>query len=110
MTCDEIKSLIRNAYNREKSIDLAPSGMSYTVIVNSDGLCSDVEMKDKSGNLLDSNKLYTVGVNSYIASSYKFSHTDPGTTSYNTTAQTLLDYLGDVKNVNYGGVNRVSKK
>ena len=110
MTCDEIKSLICNAYNREKSIDLAPSGMSYTVIVNSDGLCSDVEMKDKSGNLLDSNKLYTVGVNSYIASSYKFSHTDPGTTSYNTTAQTLLDYLGDVKNVNYAGVNRVSKK
>lgn len=110
MTCDEIKSLIRNAYNREKSIDLAPSGMSYTVIVNSDGLCSDVEMKDKSGNLLDSNKLYTVGVNSYIASSYKFSHADPGTTSYNTTAQTLLDYLGDVKNVNYAGVNRVSKK
>jgi 2',3'-cyclic-nucleotide 2'-phosphodiesterase (5'-nucleotidase family) len=110
MTYDEIKSLICNAFNREKSVDLAPSGMSYTVIVNSDGLCSDVEMKDKTGNLLDTSKSYTVGVNSYIAASYKFNHNDPGTTNYNTTAQTLLDYLGDVKKVNYAGVKRVSVK
>jgi 5'-nucleotidase/UDP-sugar diphosphatase len=110
MTYDEIKSLICNAYNREKSIDLAPSGMSYTIIVNSEGLCSDVEMKDKTGNLLDASKTYTVGVNSYIAASYKFIHNDPGTTNYNTTAQTLLDYLGDVKKVNYTGVKRVSVK
>jgi 2',3'-cyclic-nucleotide 2'-phosphodiesterase (5'-nucleotidase family) len=110
MTYDEIKSLICNAYNREKSIDLAPSGMTYVVIVNSEGLCSDAEMKDKSGNLLDVNKTYTVGLNSYIAASYKFNHKDPGTTNYNTTAQTLLDYLGDVKKVNYSGVKRVSRK
>jgi 5'-nucleotidase / UDP-sugar diphosphatase len=110
MTYDEIKSLICNSFNREKSIDLAPSGMSYTVIVNSDGLCSDVEMKDKSGNLLEVNKTYTVGLNSYIAASYKFNHQDPGTTNYNTTAQMLLDYLGDVKKVNYTGVKRVFEK
>jgi 2',3'-cyclic-nucleotide 2'-phosphodiesterase (5'-nucleotidase family) len=110
MTYDEIKSLICNSYNREKSIDLAPSGMSYTVIVNTDGLCSDIEMKDQGGKLLDDTKSYTVGLNSYIAASYKFNHTDPGTTNYNTTAQTLLDYLGEVKKVNYAGVNRVSEK
>jgi 2',3'-cyclic-nucleotide 2'-phosphodiesterase (5'-nucleotidase family) len=110
MTYDEIKSLICNAYNREKSIDLAPSGMSYTVIVNSEGLCSDIEMKDKTGKLLEAGKSYTVGVNSYIAASYKFDHKDPGTTNYNTTAQTLLDYLGDVKKVNYAGEKRVAEK
>jgi len=110
MTYDEIKSLICYAYNREKSIDLTPSGMTYTVIMNSEGLCTDVEMKDKEGKLLDAGKSYTVGVNSYIAASYKFDHKDPGTTNYNTTAQTLLDYLGDVKKVNYAGVRRVSKK
>jgi len=59
---------------------------------------------------LDAEKSYTVGLNSYIAASYKFDHTDPGTTNYNTTAQTLLDYLGEVKKVNYAGVNRVSEK
>ena len=110
MTYDEIKSLICNAYNREKSIDLVPSGMTYTVIVNSEGLCTDVEMKDMSGNLIDPAKTYTVGVNSYISASYKFNHTDPGTTNYNTTAQTLLDYLADVKKVNYAGVQRVFEK
>jgi len=110
MTYDEIKSLIINAYNREKKIDLVPSGMTYTVIVNSEGLCSDVEMKDLSGKLLDESKTYTVGVNSYISASYKFNHTDPGTTNYNTTAQTLLDYLSEVKKVNYAGVKRVFEK
>ena len=110
MSYDEIKSLIFNAYNREKEIDLVPSGMSYTVTVNSDDLCTDVEMKDLSGNLLDNQKAYTVGMNSYIAASYKFNHKDAGTTNFITTAQTLLDYLGEVKKVNYAGVKRVSGK
>lgn len=110
MTYDEIKSLICNAYNRDKSIDLVPSGMTYTVTVNSEGFCSDVEMKDNSGNLLDVTKTYSVGINSYISATYKFNHADPGSTNYNTTAQTLLDYLGEVKKVNYAGVKRVSEK
>lgn len=107
MTYDEIKSLICNAYNREKSPDLVPSGMTYTVKVNAEGLCADVEMKDKAGKTLDQNKSYTVGLNSYISASYKFNHVDPGTTNYNTSAQTLLDYLGEVKKVSYAGERRV---
>ena len=107
MTYNEIKSLIINSYNRDKSFDLMPSGMTYTVIVDADGLCTDVEMKYLQGNLLDPAKTYTVGVNSYISASYTFDHKDPGTTNYNTTAQTLLDYLVEVKKVNYAGVRRV---
>jgi 2',3'-cyclic-nucleotide 2'-phosphodiesterase (5'-nucleotidase family) len=106
MTCDEIRSLICNAYNREKEIDLVPSGMTYTVSVDTDGTCASVEMKDLSGKLLDETRTYTVGLNSYISASYKFNHKDPGTTNYNTSAQTLLDYLGEVKKVNYSGVKR----
>lgn len=110
MTYNEIKSLICNSFNRDKSLDLVPSGLTYTVTVNSDGSCADIEMKDLKGNLLDQTKTYTVGLNSYISASYKFNHTDPGTTNYNTTAQTLLDYLGDVKKVNYAGTKRASVK
>jgi len=110
MTSDEIKSLIRNSYNREKSLDLVPSGMTYTVILNNDGSCTDVEMKDQTGKMLDAAKTYLVGLNSYMAASYKFNHTDPGTTNYSTTAQTLLDYLSDVKKVNYTGVRRTSSE
>jgi len=107
MSYIEIKSLICNAYNRGKEIDLIPSGMTYTVTVNNEGLCTDLEMKDKTGKLLDADKMYKVGLNSYISASYKFDHADPGTTNYNTSAQTLLDYLKDVKNVNYAGAKRV---
>jgi 2',3'-cyclic-nucleotide 2'-phosphodiesterase (5'-nucleotidase family) len=110
MTYDEIKSLIINAYNREKKIDLVPSGMTYTVMINGEGVCTEIEMKDVTGNLIDQNKSYTVGINSYISASYKFDHKDPGTTNYNTTAQTLLDYLSEVKKVNYAGVRRVFEK
>jgi 5'-nucleotidase / UDP-sugar diphosphatase len=110
MTVDEIKSLICHAYNREKSLDLVPSGMTYTVIVNNEGLCVDAVMLDKSGNPLASGKTYSVGLNSYIASSYKFNHADPGTTNYNTTAQTLLDFLADIKSVNYAGTKRIAMK
>jgi len=110
MSVDEIKSLICNAFNREKEIDLAVSGMTYTIIKDTAGSCKDVEMKDNSGNLLDSAKKYTVGTNSYISASYKFDHEDPGTTNFNTSAQTLLDYLGDVKKVNYSGVKRVFER
>jgi 2',3'-cyclic-nucleotide 2'-phosphodiesterase (5'-nucleotidase family) len=110
MTYEEIKSLICSAYNREKEIDLVPSGMTYMVTVGPEGLCTDVEMRDLSGNLLDAAKSYTVGLNSYISASYKFKHADPGTTNFKTGAQTLLDYLGEIKKVNYSGVKRVSEK
>jgi 5'-nucleotidase / UDP-sugar diphosphatase len=110
MTYEEVKSLIRNSYNRNKSLDLVPSGMTYTVMLGSDSLCSDVEMKDLSGKLLDGSKTYAVGVNSYISASYKFPHADPGVTNYNTTAQTLLDYLAEVKRVNYAGIVRAFVK
>jgi 2',3'-cyclic-nucleotide 2'-phosphodiesterase (5'-nucleotidase family) len=110
MTYAEIKTLLCNAYNRNKETDLVPSGMTYTVTVNSEGVCTDVEMKDTSGKILDSTKSYTVGLNSYIAASYKFDRADQGITNYTTTAQALLDYLGEVKKVNYSGVQRVPKR
>jgi 2',3'-cyclic-nucleotide 2'-phosphodiesterase (5'-nucleotidase family) len=110
MSYNELKAFLIYSYNRGKEIDLIPSGMIYTLTVNNEGLCTDVEMKDKSGNLLDPAKTYTVGVNSYISASYKFEHADPGTTNYSTTAQTLLSYLADVKKVNYAGVKRVFVK
>lgn len=110
MTLDEIKGLIKYSYNREKSRDLVPSGLTYTVITNSEGVCTDVDIRDKSGNLPDPSKTYTVGLNSYISASYNFPHADPGTTNYITSAQSLLDYLAEVKKVNYSGVVRVNVK
>jgi 2',3'-cyclic-nucleotide 2'-phosphodiesterase (5'-nucleotidase family) len=106
MNAEEIKSLICNAFNKEKSIDLQASGMTYTVIKGADGKCADVIMNDLNGNPLDPGREYTVGVNSYISASYTFSHRDPGTSLAITAAQALIEYLMEVKSVNYAGKKR----
>ncbi|MBK7212347.1 MAG: bifunctional metallophosphatase/5'-nucleotidase [Bacteroidales bacterium] len=108
MNSEEIKSLIMNAYNRGKEIDLEVSGMKYTVIIDEQGICTEVVMIDNSGQALLDGKEYTVGVNSYISATYKFNHRDSGTTSYSTTAQALIEYLGEVKKVNYTDVVRTA--
>jgi len=110
MTLAEIQSLICNAYNREKQIDLEVSGMTYTVFRDVSGLCSDMEMLDKSGAPLDASRTYTVAVNSYIAAGYRFDHADPGTSGMITTEQLLIDYLGKAGKVDYSGVRRAFVK
>jgi 5'-nucleotidase/UDP-sugar diphosphatase len=106
----EIKSLICSTFNREKLLELEVSGMTYTAITDGSGTCTDVEMLDMSGNPLVADKDYTVGVNSYVATSYTFDHRDPGRPTYVPTAHALIEYLEQVKKVNYAGVNRISVK
>ncbi len=107
MTIAEIRSLIMNAFNRDKKPDLMVSGMNYTALLNENGICVDLELRDPSGNLLDPDKRYKVGMNSYIGATYVFDHSDPGTSQYETTAQTLINFLEEKKEVSYEGVNRI---
>jgi 2',3'-cyclic-nucleotide 2'-phosphodiesterase (5'-nucleotidase family) len=107
MTLAEIRSLIMNAFNRDKKSDLMVSGMTYTALLNENGICVDLELKDTSGNFLDPDKHYKVGMNSYIGATYVFDHTDQGTSQYETTAQTLINFLEEKKAVSYNGINRI---
>ena len=106
MNAAELKSLIASAYNREKSLDLQISGLSYYLLVDSAGLLKEVHLMDCKGKSLDPEKEYTVGINSYLASSYRFEHRDSGVSLYTTTAQALIDYLKAQKVVDYTGVKR----
>jgi len=110
MTVPEIRSLIRNAYNRTKELDLEVSGMTYTAILAPDSSCVDVEMLDRSGKPLNEEATFTVGLNSYISASYRFDHKDPGTTTYTTSAQALIEYLKETGKVDYSGVRRISAR
>jgi 5'-nucleotidase / UDP-sugar diphosphatase len=110
MTGKEIQSLICNAYNREKTIDLAVSGMTYTVIIDKSGICREVIMLTEKGQPIDLSKEYSVALNSYIAASYRFDHHDPGKPASVLTEQLLIDYLKRVKTVNYTGVERTFLK
>ncbi|MCU0289782.1 MAG: bifunctional metallophosphatase/5'-nucleotidase [Acidobacteria bacterium] len=99
MTPAEIKSLIANSYRRQNELDLKVSGIQYTVIVQENAgpgkplVIKDVELKDEAGNLLDENKKYKVGINDYIASSYKFTHKDQGKALKTLIASVVIDYL-----------------
>jgi 2',3'-cyclic-nucleotide 2'-phosphodiesterase (5'-nucleotidase family) len=106
MNIAEIQSLICNSFNRNKDVDLIPSGVKYTVVTDQNGLCTAVNLTNMNGAPLDPGKEYTVGVNSYIAASYSFDHRDAGASQFKTTAQTLIEYLGKMKNVSYDGVSR----
>ncbi len=104
----EIKSLILNAYSDAgNEPDLQVSGLEYTIITDLQGKAVELKMKTSNGTKLRNNKKYTVGMNSYIASSYKFQHKDPGKSLFVTTAQTLIDFIINQKQVNYQGTKRV---
>lgn len=103
MSTAEIKELILTDFEKYRDFDLKVSGITYTVTYKSlphgSLKVTDVELRDASGKLLDETKTYKVGFNNYIASSYKFSHKDPGKALLTSIAQTLADYLrqgGDI--------------
>ncbi|MEI7663778.1 MAG: bifunctional UDP-sugar hydrolase/5'-nucleotidase [Bacteroidota bacterium] len=108
MTVDEIKSLICYGYQHEKEIDLQVSGMNYRITDNGKKQCAQVEVFDKSGKALDPTHEYSVAMNNYIASAYKFDHKDPGTITKVNTNDALISYLREVKKVNYMGTKRAT--
>lgn len=99
MTPAEIRSLIANDYEKHRDLDLKVSGITYIVTATRGGKVKNVEIRDRKGNLLNENRKYKVGMNDYIASSYKFDHTDPGKSLMVTVADTVIKYLKEYPNV-----------
>jgi 5'-nucleotidase / UDP-sugar diphosphatase len=106
LSAKEIETLVRYGYDLHNKIDLAPSGMTYTVNTDSTGKYISAEMKDLNGNHLDPEKEFSVAVNSYVATSYKFEHKDPGNSSGMTSEEILINFLREVQKINYSGVKR----
>lgn len=93
MTLEEIRSLIRFDYEHIKPLDLQVSGLEYTVIVSRKKKLLAVELETTGNNELDEDKTYTVGMNNYMASAYRFNHQDPGQSSYSKVVDLLISYL-----------------
>ena len=99
MTPAEIRTLLMNSYRKaSKRADLLVSGMTYTIHTH-DGKAVSVTIKDMNGNPLDENKQYKVGINSYLASSYRFDHADPGHETTATSSDALIEYLKQQKEI-----------
>ena len=77
MTPEEIRTLLKNSYRKgDKSVDLIPAGLQYTIYTHHNKV-TRIKVTDSTGQTLDENKRYRVGMNSYIASSYQFDKSLP---------------------------------
>ncbi len=105
MTTAEIRSLISNSfYNGEPGIRV--SGIHYTVVITS-GQISNIKLQHYDGSFLDENKTYKVGLSDYIYNSYTFDHQNEPISLGITTAESIIEFLKDVKMVNYKGEKRI---
>ena len=94
---DEIRNLIVTSFKKGGKIDLYAGGLFYTIFKNRNNGIEKIILKDRNGKLLDGSKKYSVAINNYIASAYKFKKKDPGRSANITLAQVVTEYLKNCK-------------
>lgn len=104
----EMRNLFLAAFELDDFLPIYPSGMTTRYLLNSDGSLKNVELFTSDGKPLDMDKTYSVVMNDYMASSYKYEHKDPGQGLFRTSAEATIDYLKNLKNIpSYRGMLRV---
>lgn len=93
MTPDEIRGLLKGSFEKNDAIDLQVAGLAYKVVTDADRRVREIRLSRPDGAPLPEDRTYAVGLSSYIASSYAFSHKDPGRSLQTTVADALLRYL-----------------
>ena len=89
----DIRTLLKKSHqNNSQSIDLIPSGLKY-IIHTHNGKATHITLTDKDGKPLDENKVYKVGMNSYIASSYPIRQTIPHQEMSTQSCDALIKYM-----------------
>jgi 5'-nucleotidase / UDP-sugar diphosphatase len=93
LTAAEIRNLIAASFTKGGDLDLQVSGITYVVRCDDAGAIREILLRDGSGKPLAEDRTFQVGISSYIASSYKFAHQDPGRSLRSTTADALIRFL-----------------
>lgn len=104
MTATQIRELITYGYKKEKIADLISAGVNSLIYLNTDKTIDKIELKLSNGDAIDENKVYTVAINSYVVSSYKFEKTGEILNTGITTTDAMFRLLSIVKGANYSGV------
>ena len=86
------------------------SGCSYSYKVDDNGEMTDIEVKLENGKPLDPKAKYKVVMNSYMSTVFDYEHEDPGTSTFRTSNELMLEYLGQHPEIDYGKVSRVTEK
>ncbi len=93
MSAEEIRSLIRDSFRKGGEIDLQVSGITYLVRTDGERRIQEILLRTVDGLPLPEERMYKVGVSSYVASSYDFVHQDTGRALNATTADALIRFL-----------------
>ena len=93
----ELKTLLTYAYKFDEYKPIFPSGIKTKYYLDSDGEVKYVEIFNTKGEPLDLDKTYIVSMNNYMATVYDYEHEDPGTGLFRPTAESMIDYLKELK-------------
>lgn len=108
LTGHELRNLFLSAFLLDDHLPIYPSGMTMRYMLNPDGKLKDVELLTTDGKPFDMDKTYSVVMNDYMASVYKYDHNDPGQGLFRPSAETIIEYLKGLKTIpSYRGVTRV---
>lgn len=85
------------------------SGCSYTYKKVDDKHVSDINVTLDNGKPLDMEAKYTVVMNSYMSSVFEFEHEDDGATTFRTSNELMLEFLGQHPEIDYSTVTRLKE-
>lgn len=108
LTGNEIRSLMFAAFPLDDNSPLWPSGIRTELTMDGKGNLKEVVLLTENGTPFDMNKTYTVAMNSYMTSVYRYDHADPGQSLFLTTAEATINYLKQSGSIrSYKGEKRV---
>lgn len=102
----QMRQLIKNSLKNAESPVLFVSGITYTIVKDAGGGISNIIIKNSNG-LLDENKTYSVGMNSFIACQFIKDINATGSELSTTSAEALITYFKMHPRVNYANSKRV---
>ena len=99
LTGEEVLSLLKAAWLVDDKSPVYPSGIIIKVKVNKDRDLKELTVMTENGEPLDKNRVYSVAMNSYMTQVYDYQHSDPGQSLFFTTAQALINFLKEQKEI-----------
>lgn len=109
LTGEEIISLMKSCFVTDRG-PIYCSGCSYSYTVNENGEMDNIEVTLEDGKPLDMAAKYNVVMNSYMSSVFDYPHEDEGTSTFRSSNELILEYLGQHPEIDYGKVTRVTEK
>ncbi|MBN1108985.1 MAG: bifunctional metallophosphatase/5'-nucleotidase [Bacteroidales bacterium] len=107
LTGMEIHSLMMAAYLMDGE-PLYPSGLKITLKKDNAGNMADIIFMTEKDSLLERDRTYTVAMNSYMTSVYRYEHKDPGQSLFISAADATIDWFRKMQIIkSYRGEKRI---